>query len=320
MYLMNPIFLSNQFSPRPMTEIPEYFLRKASRQFGNAGPAWVQALPALLSQCIERWDLHHCRPIDNLSINLVCFATSPVYGDVVLKIQGPHNERFTEMTALDLYAGKYACQTLECDYQQAVMLLERILPGDDLRSLPSKDEQLAIGAEMLLNLPIPMNQPHGFPHYRDWLVSAFNTMHSQFQPDELTQKLMASAWELFHELDDSTRFLLHGDLHHENILKSGDGAWKIIDPQGVIGPKLFECGRFIENHVIDDVRLDHEMTFHTIAYLAEAMQQPRRSVAGAFFILHLLSMLWGYEMNYTPDVLSQGISECAQILKMVGEV
>jgi streptomycin 6-kinase len=111
---------------------------------------------------------------------------------------------------------------------------------------------------------------------------------------------LSAAWDLVLELDDTTRFLLHGDLHHWNILKNSSGGWKVIDPQGVIGPAFFECGRFIENHVIDDFSgLDRELTFDTIAHLAEAYQKPRRSVAGVFFILHLLSILWGYEMNYT---------------------
>jgi streptomycin 6-kinase len=303
-----------------MVAIPTYFLEKARRQFGAAGPAWVEALPSLLARCIQRWDLADCRPIENLSINLVCYATSPTYGEVVLKIQGPHNERFTEMTALELYGGVHACRCLECDREQAVMLLERLLPGDDLRTVRSKDEQLAIGAEMLRRLPIALDGSHGFPHYRDWLTNAFTTMERQFQPDKLTKHLMASAWELFQELDDASRFLLHGDLHHENILKSSNGAWKVIDPQGVIGPPLFECGRFIENHVIDDSGLDGEQTFSAIAYLAEGLQQPRRSVAGSFFILHLLSMLWGYEMNYTSEILAQGIGECGEILRLVGEV
>lgn len=302
---------------REMVDIPEYFKLKAARQFGQAGPGWVQELPSTLSQCLKRWNLLDCQPIDDLSINLVCFAKSPVYGDVVLKIEGPHSERFTEMAALELYAGRYACQCLECDRERGVLLLERIMPGNDLRSVAAKDEQLAIGTEILCKLPIPLRDSHGFPSYRDWLTNTFSTMQRQYQPDDLMKKLMSTAWELFVEVDDSEKFLLHGDLHHENILQAGNGEWKIIDPQGVVGSAVFECGRFIENHVINDNGIDQEEAFHAISYMADRMSQPKRRIAAAFFILHLLSICWGYEMNYTHQQLAQGVLECAELVKMI---
>jgi len=300
-----------------MVDIPEYFQRKAARQFGEAGPGWVEALPTVLANCLERWELTDCEPIDDLSINLVCFARSPVYGEVVLKIQGPHAERFTEMTALELYGGRRACRCLECDREQAAMLLERILPGNNLRSVPAKDEQLAIATDMLCALPIPLQEMHGLPHYRDWMTSAFATVRRDYQPDGLVEELMGSAWELFREIDDGEQFLLHGDLHHENMLQARGGEWKVIDPQGVVGSRLLECGRFIENHVIDDDGIDREETFHTISYIADHMNKPPRHVAAAFFVLHLLSYCWGYEMNYEPEVLARGFRECAEVLRIV---
>lgn len=302
-----------------MVDIPGSFQRKAARQFGEAGSAWVQELPSILSHCLERWDLSDCQPIDDLSINLVCFAKSPTHGDVVLKIQGPHTERFTEMTALRLYEGRYACRCLACDHERAAMLLERILPGNDLRSVSARDEQLAIGTEMLCALPIPLRDTYGLPSYRDWVTNAFSTVQRQYEPEALMRELMSLAWELFLEIDDAGQFLLHGDLHHENILQAGTGEWKSIDPQGVVGSAVFECGRFIENHVISDAGVDREEAFRAISYVAAYMGQPARRVAAAFSILHLLSMCWGYEMNYTRERLSRGILECATLLSMVQE-
>ena len=303
-----------------MFEIPEYFKEKARRQFGTAGPGWVDELPSILSWCIEHWSLTDCQPVGNLSINLVCLASSPAYGNVVLKIQGPHSERFTEMTALELYAGRSACRFFESNRDRAAMLLERILPGNDLRSLPSKDEQLAVGTEVMCTLPIPLVEPLGLPRYRDWLTRAFTIVHDQYNPSETMKALMSAAWELFLELDDSSQFLLHGDLHHENILQSTNGDWKIIDPQGVIGNPVFETGRFIENHVINDEGVDRDAALQAIAYIAQHLKQSERRVAAAFFILHLLSYCWGYEMDYPPEMILQGVQESAAVLRLVREV
>jgi streptomycin 6-kinase len=302
-----------------MVDIPAYFQRKAARQFGAAGPGWVEALPSILSGCLEQWELSECEPIDDLSINLVCFARSPVYGEVVLKIQGPHTERFTEMTALELYGGERACRCIACDRERAAMLLERILPGNNLRSVPDKDEQLAIGTAMLRALPIRLQDTHGLPHYHDWMTHAFASVRRECPPDALVEKLMDSAWELFREIDDGEQFLLHGDLHHENMLQARSGEWKAIDPQGVVGSRLLECGRFIQNHVVDDAGIDREEACHTISYIADAMGKPARHVAAAFFILHLLSYCWGCEMSYEPQRLARGFRECAEVLSIVEE-
>jgi streptomycin 6-kinase len=57
---------------------------------------------------------------------------------------------------------------------------------------------------------------------------------------------------VFAELCDSMgeEVVLHGDLHHENILRS-DGGWVAIDPKGVIGEREYETGAFIRNRGAD---------------------------------------------------------------------
>ena len=45
-------------------------------------------------------------------------------------------------------------------------------------------------------------------------------------------------------------YLLHGDLHHENILIK-ESQFLVIDPKGVIGPLEYEISRFIINPIPD---------------------------------------------------------------------
>jgi streptomycin 6-kinase len=49
--------------------------------------------------------------------------------------------------------------------------------------------------------------------------------------------LLEEAETLFAELNASMAepFLLHGDLHHENILAAEREPWLAIDPKGVVG-------------------------------------------------------------------------------------
>lgn len=301
-------------------QIPDYFIHKATRQFGEAGPGWVKQLPSLLARCEDQWQLTDCVPAENLSINLVCYARSALYGDVVLKIEGPHPDRFTEMTTLRLYAGRQACTCLAIDEEIAAILLERIVPGYDLRTLPDMQEQLEIGAEVIATLPIPLQEPHGLPHYRDWITRAIANTHAHYHPSAQMIHVMAAAAELFDQIcpGDEPRYLLHGDLHHDNMLFHNDGMWKVIDPQGVIGAPFLESARFIQNHVIDQDNVFHwDMLDDTVAYFAARLGESKYNIASAFFILHVLSTCWGCEMNYEEDLLARLIDECGALLEYV---
>ena len=54
---------------------------------------------------------------------------------------------------------------------------------------------------------------------------------------------------VFFELCDSMAdpVVLHGDLHHDNVLRSGYDNWLAIDPKGVVGEPAYETGALMRN-------------------------------------------------------------------------
>ncbi len=299
-----------------MIRVPEYFKTKALRQFGEEGPRWVRSLPSRMSECVNKWGLSNLVVIDDLSINFLCYATSP-HGDVVVKVSGPHSERITEIVTLNLYGGRLACRCIESDQRLGAMLLERISPGNCLRSLSSQDDQLRIGSQMVRDLPIPVRADVPLPTYGEWVERAIQAVLSGYDPSQVFQHMMDAATRLFVEIPDTPLYLLHGDLHHDNILLSSDGTWKAIDQQGVIGPPVLECGRFIQNHVFGDAgTLDPAKATSTMAYVAGVLDQPIRLVWIAFFVLHVLSFCWGFEMNYPIEQLKLGEGQCVALLEL----
>lgn len=300
-----------------LIEIPEYFKAKARRQFGAKGSAWIDALPGILSKCIEEWRLEDLALIDDLSINFLCYASSP-YGNAVLKICGPHPEGRTESTALSLYNGRHVCRCLSIDEELGAKLLERIEPGDRLRCAVSVEEQLRVGAQLIRDLPIAVESSVELPRYGDWIEHSFGTAETRYRPSPSFLSTMEAAASLFTEIPDVGECLLHGDLHHDNILLARDGSWKVIDPQGVIGAPVLECGRFIENHVVGDDKLfDLRKVEATVDYVSEVLSEPKRVIWIAFLVLHTLSFSWGFEMNYPAAEIERGADECAAILAAI---
>jgi streptomycin 6-kinase len=300
--------------------IPEDFIDKTSSTFGQSGEEWISKLPEILGFCQDKWQLTHIQPVENLSINLICFAQSKFFGHVVLKLQAPHSERRTELTALQLFAGRKVCQLLAFDQEAAALLLERILPGDDLRSLPEKGEQLEIGADLVSRLPLQVSSNHSLPSYRTWITNAFDNILPQSGADDQLSKLMHTAGLVLDEIypPGSPSYLLHGDLHHDNILRSHQKGWKIIDPQGVIGLPFMEAARFIQNHIM---KPDHTLNFdqldETASYFAWRLGQSESLILRAFFILHALDTCWDLEMKAPQGQIETQIHECNSLLEFL---
>ena len=61
--------------------------------------------------------------------------------------------------------------------------------------------------------------------------------------------LVLHAEQVYLELCDSQRAprLLHGDLHHYNVLRDRERGWLAIDPKGVIGELEYELGAILRN-------------------------------------------------------------------------
>lgn len=300
-----------------MVQIPEYFKTKTRQQFGQEGEKWIDDLPNTLSECVDRWNLTDLVLVNNLSINFLCYAASK-HGNAILKLSGPHSERYTELTALTLYNGKHVCKCFESDPELGAMLLERINPGHLLRCAVPEDEQLRIGAQLVRALPIPIEINVSLPSYSAWIERAIRTVHTKYKPSHEFKNVMDAALQLFKEIPKNKRYLLHGDVHHDNILLASDGRWKAIDPQGVIGAPVLECGRFIQNHVIrNDTMLDLHKAEVTIDYMSRVLEQHPRLVSISFFILHVLSLCWGFEMNYSAEQLKAGTEQCTAIFGII---
>lgn len=304
-------------------QIPSKFINNTHTNFGEAGVDWVNKLPNYITRCQREWQLTELHLAENLSINLIYYAQSRIYGNVVLKLQGPHAERQTEIAALQLFDGGKVCKLHALDQEIAALLLERIIPGGNLRALKEKNQQLEIGSELVAQLPVQLSETQELPHYHQWFDNAIESILPRFKPDQRLFTLMKLAENLFEKIcpPGSPQYLLHGDLHHDNILRSDQHGWKVIDPHGVIGLPFMESARFIQNHIVGtDNNLLFENLDGTVSFFARRLAQPKQLIGGAVFILHVLSTCWDVEMNYPPTQVATRINECETIYEYLIEL
>lgn len=222
--------------------------------FGEDGRDWLRDLPNVIAEAAERWSLKLSRPFPNLSINFVTPATRADGAEVVLKAGVPNKEVFTEMNALKLFDGKGAVRLLDADPDKGIMLLERLLPGIPVLELGDDIQAVEIAAGVIRKLKREVPDEHSFPSLQDWFAGLAK-VRARFHGDSgpLPPKLLDLAERISSELLASSeeRVLLHGDLHHENIIKSSRGSWLAIDPKGVVGEQAYEVCAFLRNPMPD---------------------------------------------------------------------
>jgi streptomycin 6-kinase len=204
-------------------------------------------------------------PVENLSYNFVAYANRPSTAasirsasaqGVVLKIGVPNPELTSEMAALRLFNGDGAARLLKADPECGMYLLERLYPGEMLATLADDDQRTHIAADVMLRLWRPAPQGLPFIKLSDWFAGLDGLRpHFNGGTGPLPKHIVEMAEALIPELfaTSSPPLLIHGDLHHFNILFSERG-WLAIDPKGVIGPPEYEVGPLLINPIPDFLR------------------------------------------------------------------
>jgi streptomycin 6-kinase len=109
--------------------------------------------------------------------------------------------------------------------------------------------------------------------------------------------LIQHAGTLYRDLAASqgTRVLLHGDLHHQNVLLDHLRGWIAIDPKGVVGEPAYEFGAALRNlaggAVID----------RWSRVIAERSGLDRSRIMGWAFSQAILAAIWSVEDGDEPD-------------------
>jgi streptomycin 6-kinase len=144
-----------------------------------------------------------------------------------------------EADALALLGGDGAVRLLRHDRARRAILIERALPGDDASALPDDEAiRVAIAAAKRFWRPALRDRPFRWigDHVPRWLDNAGD------------HYLVRQAKEIYGSMDPGDATLIHGDFHHHNLLRHGDG-WVVIDPKPMVGDPEFDVPTFLWNPI-----------------------------------------------------------------------
>ena len=233
-----------------MTTVPARFIHHIRSMYGESGAAWLENLGELITFYEKSWSIRVGAPLENLSYNYIAPAVRDDDQQVILKLGHPNEELTSEINALIRFDGKGSVRLLEFDHARGAMLLERLIPGDSLLTIRDDSEATRIAARVMRDLWQPAPVGDDFPTVDRWAMG-MRRLRNHFDggTGPLPEKLVEKAEQLFPDLLSTMGepVLLHGDLHHENILRANRQPWIAVDPKGVIGEPAYETGALLRN-------------------------------------------------------------------------
>ncbi|MEU5695634.1 aminoglycoside phosphotransferase family protein [Actinosynnema sp. NPDC020468] len=218
-----------------MLTVPPRFAEATISREGEAGRQWVDALPALAEEFLERWSCRATGPVLHGFVGVVVPAVRADGARVVVKLGFPLSANAAEPIALAAWNGVGAVRLLERDDRRFALLLERLRPLAEPEPAPFT----AIG-RLARRLAVPA--PPGVSSLADkalgWAedVPPHAARLGSPLPARVVDAAVANAREL---AADQPATLVHGDLHLGNVM-TGRGELLAVDPTGLVGDPAFE--------------------------------------------------------------------------------
>jgi streptomycin 6-kinase len=206
-----------------------------------------------------------------------------------------------ESDALQLYEGHGSIKLLQIDVERRAMLLERAEPGRDLWQLEDDNERIEVAAglmQRLWRLPPPLHSLPGAAAEIERLAERA----PHIAPPDFPFHWVTRAQAMFRDIEASyASVVLHGDLHHTNILSAEREPWLAIDPHGLVGPSVYEPIQFILNVVWrdqDHVERRKTITRYVDAF-SDALKLGRDAVRACGVVRTVIEALWTLEDHGT---------------------
>lgn len=287
------------------------FRSKISNTFGDQGQQWLKQLPELIKQCEKQHAIKIEKVLDDLSYNYVANAIDDSGQPLIIKI-GVVNTGFSnEIDALTAMAGSGVVKLIHADKTLGMMLLEKLIPGKTLATVTNDNEATTIACSLMQQIVQAVPENHEFKTTQDWFKRFDKKVDSSYISTKLIDKAQVIARELHQSI--SKYMLLHGDLHHFNILSAQREPWLAIDPKGVIGEHEFEVSALMRNPIPDIVTAmkTKAVLKNRADIICEQLRFDRQKVLAWAFTTTVLASVWRYDEDPKQD---NYFYHCAEVL------
>lgn len=260
-------------------------------------PAAAAPAPAGL---VRRWRLTGLSPLATGPAARLWRAESPAHGAVVLKVLGPRGGEDARGFALMAAAAGAGMVRVHATAPRACLM--DWLPGPSLGALVrgGRDDEAARILASVARAVGRVVPPAGLAPLERHLAALVDGAGTGWPPaaraafgpvQARARRLLATA---------PAPVALHGDLHHDNVLR-GPSGWVAIDPKGLVGDPAFETANSFRNPLdCPDLARDRDRIRRLARTFAAALGHPEDRILGWAEVLAACSALWSIEDGDDP--------------------
>ena len=256
------------------------------------GAEFLDKLQAILEKYSSLWQLSNIEQIDYYSVNCIFACTSVKYGACILKVSQCAKNMASEYNALKDFSGSAICKVYQANIDDGVMLIEQITPGTQLRNETDLDTRLDVFCGIFSNLHTIPSDMTKYQTYMDWVSHVAEYMRSPADFNDFSEKMTKAEsicrvlWQKY-----PAQMLLHGDLHHDNIIL-GEQSYLAIDPKGVVGNPIFDIPRFMLNE--DDMDKNGKFDY-IVRTLSKNLGISEQDIRSLYYIETCMENCWNIE-------------------------
>jgi streptomycin 6-kinase len=276
----------------------------------------VEEVRSRVEALVRRWNVTtgEIRETDSSVLVFGSRGNQPV----VLKVVRNPGDEWLAGSILQSFDGRGIVRAHEV--ADGAALLERIIPGEPLVSLvmaERDDEAVDILADVIRRMddikPVPT-----FTRVEEWSRGFDRYLKSADR--SISKALVEQARDVYQRLCETQgpRRLLHGDLHHDNVLFDSNRGWLAIDPKGVTGEVEYEIGAALRNPIADPSRFaSRRIVRRRIDRFRRAMNVDVDRVLEWAFSQAVLSAIWCWEDGF-PVRTEDPVLDLAREIQSMG--
>ncbi|MBN9388707.1 MAG: phosphotransferase [Chloroflexi bacterium] len=260
----------------------------------------------------RRWKIEFSdRTLETPSSTLAFGTLKDTRTPVVLKLIKPRSDEHNAWRWLEYHAGQGAARLLAHD--EGALLLEQAIPGSELVEVVRAgrdDEATRQMAHIIGRLCGETNGARAIPigfKTVEALGNAFERNSRALLTARIPAELLDRASHLYGKLcaTQGPRRLLHGDLHHYNVLRDTRHGWQVIDPKGVVGEMAYETGAMLRNPIeMPQFYPNPRILKNRVGILCQVLGLNEERVLEWCFSQAILSAVWSIEDNGSEAEIS----------------
>lgn len=281
-----------------MRNIPENYSKMIIAIHKDRGREWLTNLPSLINYCEKKWKFSVQEPFD-LSYNYVAPVVCTDGKSFVIKLSVPNHEFHDELTAVTLYKDNNGMvHLIDFDRKKGIMLLEHVEPGEPLSTVENDIKATYFAVDVMKKL------------WKEKENNASLTLKTTVQNESSLKRiiqenpegigpfsidLLLNTLSIFSGLNSSIDkyYVLHGDLHHYNILSCAGRGWVAIDPKGLVGEREYDIIQFLLNRLPSEGKLEVVKNRIDIFVNELGLNKERLLLWG--YVHSILSVCWSVE-------------------------